>query len=88
MPRYTVVWHISAEAKLAKLWNESFDRRAIASASNAIDARLKLDPASHGMPSHADTRTLVIYPLVALFRIREEDRMVEVIDIELDTSHA
>jgi len=88
MPRYTVVWHDSAEAKLANIWNESLDRRAIASASNAIDARLKLDPASQGSPSHANTRTLVIYPLAVLFRIREDDRIVEVIDVNLDTSHA
>jgi hypothetical protein len=86
MTRYTVVWHKSALANLAHLWNESFDRRAVASAADRIDMVLRVDAAAKGTLVSPQSRKLLIHPLAALFRVREDDRIVEVINIKLDTS--
>jgi hypothetical protein len=88
MIRYTVVWHAAAHAKLAKLWNESLNRRAIADASNSIDRLLAVDPESKGNTRSDLSRQLVVYPLAVLFRVREPDRIVEVFEVSLDPSHA
>jgi plasmid stabilization system protein ParE len=86
MTRYTVIWHDSALAKLAKLWNESLDRRGISAAADRIDALLRVDAGSRGAAESAGTRKLVIHPLAVLFRFREDDRIVEVINIKIDAS--
>jgi hypothetical protein len=43
---YTVVWQRSAEQKLAHLWTQAADRRAVTAAANAIDTILAQDPYS------------------------------------------
>jgi hypothetical protein len=84
MIRYTVVWHADAQAKLANLWNESLNRRAITIAANAIDRKLAVGAETQGNSRSDRSRQLVIYPLAVLFRVRELDRIVEVFDVALD----
>jgi hypothetical protein len=83
-----VIWHKSALAKLAQLWSESLDRRGVASAADRIDALLRLDAANKGIPQSPASRLLLIHPLAALFRVRKDDRIVEVTRIKLDVSSA
>ena len=86
MTRYTVVWHHSAVAKLADLWIESIDRHRLSMAADRIDSLFRVDPGAQGTTESPTTRRLVIYPLAALFRLREDDRIVEVIEIKIDAS--
>ena len=46
----TVVWTQEAMNQLAQAWLSAIDRAAVTSAADAIDARLKQDPASAGVP--------------------------------------
>ena len=74
MIRYTVTWHHSALAKLADLWMESLDRRRLSLAADRIDSLLRVNAGTQGTAESQTTRKLVVYPLAALFRLREEDR--------------
>ncbi len=86
MIRYSVTWHDSALAKLADLWMESLDRRRLSLAADRIDALLRVNAGTQGTAESQTTRKLVVYPLAALFRLRDDDRIVEVIDVKIDTS--
>jgi hypothetical protein len=87
MIRYTVVWHADAQSKLAKLWNESLNRRVITVAANEIDRRLAIDPETKGSDRSDRSRQFVIYPLAVLYRVRELDRIVEVFEVTIDPSN-
>ena len=75
---YTVVWRPAAEEKLAALWTEADDRRAITSAANSIDTMLRADPLDAGESRVANIRILVIPPLSVYYDVHEDDRLVAV----------
>ena len=86
MTRYTVEWTDRALAQLAQLWNESFARSLISTASNAIDKSLSFDAHEKGRPLSSRSRQLVVYPLAVLFRVAEQDRLATVFNVKLDPS--
>jgi hypothetical protein len=82
---FTVVWVRSALDELATLWNaaESSDRTAITSAANRIDNLLSKNPYEQGESRPKGRRILIDLPLVVIYEIREQDRMVRVLQSRL-----
>lgn len=78
MTRFTVVWRREAEEELAKLWLQATDRAALSSASVAIDRTLANDPAEKGADIGQGLFTLILAPLVVVYSISDDDRMVRV----------
>lgn len=79
---YTVVWTENAQSDLLRLWLESTNRALITRAADAIDPTLRIDPVLRGETYSASTRLLTIPPLLVLYRIVEEDRMVRILSIQ------
>ncbi len=78
--RFTVTWHPSAQAELARLWNRGPDRQAIADAANRIDAELRVDPDRKAQDFYGDW-LYVEPPLSVVFVIRHADCIVEITDV-------
>jgi plasmid stabilization system protein ParE len=78
---FTVTWTPIAEQRLATLWNVGPDRQAIAEAADCIDHLLRHNPNHHGESRDANRRVLFIPPLAVLYRVDEDDRMVQVLDV-------
>lgn len=79
---YTVVYDPAVEAELIDLWIQAPNRRAVATASNDIDRRLKRSPDRSGQGIGA-YRRLVVHPLAVEFTVSPQDRMVRVFRVEL-----
>lgn len=79
MTKYTVTWHDDAQNQLARFWNENPNRAAVTQAATAIDAELRFDPATKGLPQPDGLRSLYVPPLQVLFAFNEPDRKVEVV---------
>jgi mRNA-degrading endonuclease RelE of RelBE toxin-antitoxin system len=77
---YTVVWTPSALNQLADLWNQASDRQAVTDAADGIDRELRVDAHLRGAP-YDHRRYLHISPLVVLYRVDPDDRMVRVIQV-------
>jgi len=86
MTRYTVVWHKIAEDNLARLWLTTSDRKLITAAANEIDRQLRIDAEFLGETVEDNTRQLVVPPLVAMFRVREADCVVEIGHVRLSST--
>jgi len=82
MIRYTVVWVDSAQNELAELWTDGPDRDAITAAAHAIDQELAIDPQNKGGELSEGLRAIFLPPLRALFTVREDDRIVEVLRVK------
>ena len=80
--KFTVVWMASAQRELARLWTDQADRAAITAAANAIDVRLSRDPERLGESREDEMRVLIAAPLTVFFRVRVDDRMVEVVSVK------
>ncbi len=85
MTRYTVTWVQSALDELTELWLAVENKQALSAAANAIDAALGLDPSAKGSPESDALRSLTIAPLRVLYAVRELDRVVEVLTVQLVT---
>lgn len=83
MTRFTVVWLPKARDELARIWVHTGDRDAVTAAANRIDRELRDDPQTKGQVVRGDLRKLVLHPLVVLFKIRDQDRLVEVSRLKL-----
>lgn len=81
MSRYTVVWVQSAQEELAELWLNAPDRNAVTLATSAIDRELGENARSKGSELSEGLRSLFVPPLKALFTMREDDRIVEVLRV-------
>lgn len=79
---YTVVWSQNAINELLQLWPESPDRQLITRAADAIDPTLRIDPVLRGETYTVSTRLLTIPPLLVLYRVIEQDRMVRILSIQ------
>lgn len=86
MDTYTAVWHQSAEEDLAELWGSSLAPNAIARAADTIDAKLRIDAELKGGSIGEENRLIYKYPLQVLYRVRQLDRIVEVLRLRLDVS--
>jgi mRNA-degrading endonuclease RelE of RelBE toxin-antitoxin system len=75
---YTVLWRPLAEQQLAQLWLDAADRDATASAADFIDKTLRRDPEEKGESRADNSRVLFVPPLVVLFKVEDEDRIVHV----------
>lgn len=81
MTRYAVVWHEGAVADLAELWISGSDRHAIADAAQGIDELLREDAPIKGIEISEGLRAIISPPLRALFVVRADDRLVEVLRV-------
>jgi plasmid stabilization system protein ParE len=84
MTRYTVVWSLRAQNRLAQLWTDASDKKAVSAAANAIDALLAVDPQTKGTPLNENLRALAIPPLHVLFTVYELDRIVRVASVRIE----
>ena len=78
---FTVIWLPAAEQDLASLWIGAAQRNSVSQSANQIDRELKKDPIHVGQTRSKDLRSLHVPPLSVLYRIREDDRIVEVIHV-------
>lgn len=81
MTRYSVVWHELAQDDLAEIWMKALDREAVSKAANALDEQLASDPLAKGRQVSERSRELTLSPLHVLFRVRVDDRKVEVFSV-------
>jgi len=81
MKDYTVVWVRSARDELARVWLETPDRVAVSDAARRIDEILCRHPSSKGTELSESLRSLSVPPLSALFAVRDDDRIVEVVAV-------
>jgi hypothetical protein len=81
--KFTVTWSNNSAGKLARLWMQGSDRRAIARAANMIDRQLGVDPLKAGESRSGSRRIMHEAPLGVIFSVSEADRTVVVLDIWL-----
>ncbi len=81
MTRYTVVWVRSAQNELAELWLNAPDRNAVTTAANAIDRVLGEEAPAQGNELSEGLRSLWAPPLKAIFTVRNDDRIAEVLRV-------
>ena len=81
--KYTVVWVKPAENKLMELWRTASDQQALADASDRIDRELKNDPERKVAEWDEGIFVYESEPLLVLLTISPDDRLVEVIDVQL-----
>jgi hypothetical protein len=82
MTRYTVVWIESELGELADEWIKAPDRKSVTAAVDVIDKELAVDAASKGVEMTDGMRAYFSPPIRDLYRIREDDRIVEVLRVK------
>lgn len=76
--RYTVAWLPDAEDELANLWNNAWDRQAVAGAANRMERSLLRDADQKGRAKNG-RRILIDPPLAVTFTVSPDDRLVTVV---------
>jgi plasmid stabilization system protein ParE len=79
--KYTVLWKPDAERRLATIWLQTGDRRAVRSAADEIDHLLATDPVARGESRDEGRRVLIQLPLGVFFRVNQGDRKVSVLAV-------
>ena len=77
---FTVLWRKQAMDELALVWMATADRPLLSDAVRRIDTALRLNPEIKGVYFYGD-RLLVVSPLAVVFVIRDQDRIVEVLQV-------
>ena len=77
---FTVMWRKQALDELAFVWMATAERQRLSDALSRIDAAIRLNPEIKGVDFYGD-RLLVVTPLAVVFMIRDEDRIVEVLQV-------
>lgn len=85
MTRFTVVWQPRAQDQLARIWLDSNFRADITAASDQIDAELRINPEEKGRSISDHLWSVRVGPLVVVFEISNEDRIVIVWRVKLKT---
>jgi hypothetical protein len=80
--RYTLIWKPAVEQRLAQIWTEAADRRAVTEAADKIDEVLRTHPLAVGESRDEGRRILIEEPLVVVYRVLEEDRLVRVVGVK------
>ena len=80
---FTVIWKPSAADALASAWLNSACRADIATAANDIDALLRVRPLDVGVSAMLNSRILVRLPLAVVYDVRLEDRLVQILLVEV-----
>jgi plasmid stabilization system protein ParE len=78
---FTVTWVPAAEAELTDLWLAAPDRSEVRIAADQIDSQLKSNPADVGESRPSERRILIVPPLVVIYRVKVEDRIVQVLNV-------
>jgi hypothetical protein len=78
---WTVVWLPAAEKELAALWLDPINRPQLSPAADKIDGLLRRDPLVLGESREGNQRIAFENPLAVLYRVKEPDRLVEVIHV-------
>jgi hypothetical protein len=84
--KYTVVWTPEAENELATAWLEapsSALRNEIATNVATIERALRIQPSETGESRDADIRMAVVGPVGIVFRVIEDDCLVQVISLRV-----
>lgn len=84
---YTVVWLDSAQNHLANLWVAAPDKSALATASDAVDARLGQNPYANSRPRPVGDWIMYVAPLGVAYTVSEADRMVTVLGVWRASPH-
>jgi len=79
--KYTVVTVPVADHQLADIWLRAPDRQKVADAFNRIESMLKLDAYLQGREHPGGWRVIAEPPLVASFRVSEDDRLVKILSV-------
>jgi hypothetical protein len=78
---FTVIWLPATEQELAALWLDATTRSRITVAADNIDRLLRRNADQVGESREKDQRILFEDPLAVLYRVKEQDRLVEVIHV-------
>jgi hypothetical protein len=81
--RYTLIWKPAVEQRLAQIWTAAADRRAVTEAADKIDEVLRTRPLAVGESRDEGRRILIEEPLVVVYRVLEEDCMVNVLGVKM-----
>jgi hypothetical protein len=81
--KYTVVWAVDAEEKLAAIWANASEREEIGDAANTLDGQLARNPAALGESRPNGQRIAHCLPLGIRFQVIEDDRLVRVLTVWL-----
>lgn len=77
--RFTVTWAPTAQAKLARLWNEKIpDRERIQQAADDIDRRLKYGAEQIASLAVQNVYMIRAAPLCVIVKVSEDDRLIRV----------
>lgn len=79
---FTVTWLPDAEAELAELWMSAADPQPVQIAADQIDKQLRYRPHDVGESRSDERRVLISPPLAVIYRIRDEDRLVQVLHVQ------
>jgi hypothetical protein len=76
--KWTVIYRPAAADELAAIWLNAENRPAVASAADAIDKHLGIDPLSAGESRAEGSRVLIEDPLAVFFDVNVQDRTIAV----------
>jgi hypothetical protein len=81
--KFTVTWNDAAESDLANAWMAASteDRSRITDAAGRAESLLRFDPQLAGESRSEDERIVFLPPLVFSIKIREPDRIVEILSV-------
>ncbi len=81
MRRYTVVWWPRASDQVAEIWMQATNRQLVTLAADEVDRRLSDRPTEWGTVVKGGVTCMAVRMLRVYFRVSEDDRTVEVLDI-------
>jgi plasmid stabilization system protein ParE len=79
--KYTVVTTPLALRQLAEIWLDAADRQRVAEAYNRIESALRHNAHTMGREHPGGWRVIVHPPLVATFRVSEDDRLATIMAV-------
>lgn len=79
--KYTVVSAPVADQQLADIRLKATDRQGVANAFNRIESSLKYDAHLQGREHPNGWRVVIVPPLIASFRVSEDDRLVNILSV-------
>jgi plasmid stabilization system protein ParE len=82
---YTVTWDPEAEEELTRIWISSGSRGSVTKAVHRVDQLLRSNPAQAGT-RHAGRLTLHQAPLLVVYEIIPDDRIVRIVQVIPETN--
>ncbi len=79
---FTVTYTVRAENALTNLYLNATDPTAVSAASNAIDRELRINAHQKGKAYPGDRRVYVVPPLLVLYQVSLDDRLVSVLNVQ------